>query len=250
MKKDNYRTILSEKFKAANQLETGTLTEEDEEYLRILAEARANHAKIKAARQEARKHLAARVAAVLIIAALVSSSYLLGMKSDTKASADNDDEVKVVQQGDNIIIGPGVREDDENVGVVTKTYYRLEDVPEEVIEEIYVLNNTSFQIKKIELFENTDTENITLYYEDIDGNSLIIRKQQSNQKQTIVLHDLAQEREINGQTVYESSTGGMKTYLLNIDSVVYRISMTESTGTNKNEALIYDLVTRMSLNKL
>ena len=126
MKKDNYRKILSEKFKAANQLETGPLTEEDEEYLRILAEARANHAKIKAARQEARKRLAARAAAVLIVAALISSSYLLGMKSDTKANADNDDEVKVVQQGDNIIIGPGVREDDENVGVVKVVYYDID----------------------------------------------------------------------------------------------------------------------------
>ena len=100
MKKDNYRKILSEKFRAANQLETDHLTEEDEEYLLILAEARANHARIKADRQAARKRLAARVAAVLMVAALVSSSYLLGMKSDSKASADPDDETKVVQQGD------------------------------------------------------------------------------------------------------------------------------------------------------
>lgn len=170
MKKDNYRKILSEKFRAANQLETGPLTEEDEEYLRILAEARANHAKIKAARQESRKRLAARVAAVFIVAALVSSSYLLGMKSDTKASADPDDEVKVVQQGDNIIIGQGVSENDENVGVKKKIFLKIEDIPDEIKEEIYVINSEKYIFKKLQIIENSqgEIEAATLYFENKD----------------------------------------------------------------------------------
>lgn len=179
MKKDNYRKILSEKFRAANQLETGPLTEEDEEYLRILAEARANHAKIKAARQEARKRLAARFAAVFIVAALVSSSYLLGMKSDTKASADPDDEVKVVQQGDNIIIGQGVSENDENVGVVTKTYYRLEDVPEEVLESEAYIESNRLKFIKAKLKQGRNIFFVTVCYTDEDGQQVEIEEEKT-----------------------------------------------------------------------
>ena len=130
MRKNDYREILSEKFKTASQLQTGPLSEEDEEYLRILAEARAVHAVKKAEREAAQraakealqKRMTTSLAAVVLLAALLTGSYILGLNTDIRASADPDDEIKVVQQGDNIIIGPGVSENDENVGVVTYTY--------------------------------------------------------------------------------------------------------------------------------
>ena len=174
MRKDDYRKILSEKFRAANQLETNHLTEEDEEYLLILAEARANHARIKADRQAARKRLAARAAAVLIIAALVSSSYLLGMKSDSKASADPDDEVKVVQQGDNIIIGPGVSEGDENVGVVTKTYTKLSRLPIEMRHRVESIENQNLMFTKAKMVIGKSIETQIYYFEDKNHSEIII----------------------------------------------------------------------------
>ena len=241
MKKDNYRKILSEKFRVANQLETGPLTEEDEEYLRILAEARANHAKIKAARQEARKRLAARVAAVFIVAALVSSSYLLGMKSDTKASADPDDEVKVVQQGDNIIIGQGVSENDENVGVVTKTYYDIKSVPEEILEKANLLVSDEIQFNKLKYVKSNESVNITTYYRTREqGFTVAVSYNDSKIKRKYIFKETDFTFEFKGVTIYTSRQDQGVVYSLELENIVYIINLPKEEKL-KIEALLVDL---------
>lgn len=243
MKKDNYRKILSEKFKAANQLETGPLTEEDEEYLRILAEARANHAKIKAARQEARKRLAARAAAVLIIAALVSSSYLLGMKSDTKASADNDDEVKVVQQGDNIIIGPGVSEDDENVGVHKVIYTNVESIPQNILSEIQVLDEDMFEFQKAIVSISKEARMVDVYYEDDNKEEVIIHFQ-NNINKIILVESIEYNREekYKGSKIYIKDHEHHQSISFLRDNQLVTVSLPKLYAENKKETIFNSLI--------
>lgn len=242
MKKDNYRKILREKFRAANQLETGPLTEEDEEYLRILAEARANHAKIKAARQEARKRLAARAAAVFIVAALVSSSYLLGMKSDTKASADPDDEVKVVQQGDNIIIGPGVSEKDENVGVVKFTYKDTAALPERIRDDMHFINSNIIKLEKIVVTMINECICIDAYY-NLEGKTIRVYEEivPHNSKYITMLSESAIVWKDNGNTIYIDDSGNNDVYSFKLDERLISIYVEENCPEKEIEAIVHSL---------
>lgn len=244
MKKDNYRKILSEKFKAANQLETGPLTEEDEEYLRILAEARANHAKIKAARQEARKRLAARVAAVLIIAALVSSSYLLGMKSDSKASADPDDETKVVQQGDNIINGPGVSEEDEYVGVKRKTYYNIEDMPDSLKEKLCIVENKKYEFRKMQIIEAGDgtIEAAMQYFNSEDIVAIIQGKILDDKNSQTMIKDIRKEWMYKDFLIRHCTYDKENAYFISTENAKVIILAREGCSKTKIEAFLDDLV--------
>ena len=140
------RKLIGGKLREARMADNSPMTEADAEYYRILAEARATHASKENTRKSAKKHAFTSAAAILLILAVAGGSFILGMQSDVRASADPDDERKVVQQGDNVVIGSGVSEDDENVGVVTKTYYSLEDVPEDIRIKIITLESFDLYI--------------------------------------------------------------------------------------------------------
>ena len=243
MRKDNYRKILSEKFRAANQLETDHLTEEDEEYLLILAEARANHARIKADRQAARKRLAARVAAVLMVAALVSSSYLLGMKSDSKASADPDDEVNVVQQGDNIIIGPGVSEEDENVGVKVRNYFNVNDIPAEIKEQIIDARKMGYKIQRVKVVENEDGDiaRVTTYLEDEELIAIVQNQGTYKLNTQFAINELEDEWTYNGHVIRKGAYDNGNIYHFIIDDVEIAIIVRNEWDKIKIEVLLNDL---------
>ena len=57
---------------------------------------------------------------------------MAGMTMRESASAGKDDETKTVQQGDSVVIGSGINEKNQNVGVSIKTYTDIEDIPEDV----------------------------------------------------------------------------------------------------------------------
>lgn len=237
------RKLIGEKLREARMADNSPMTEEDAEYYRILAEARANHAAKENSRKSAQRHVFTSAAAILLILAVAGGSFILGMQSDVRASADPDDERKVVQQGDNIVIGSGVSGDDENVGVVTKTYYSLEDVPEDIRKEIPTLNE--FDVKKIKVNKSQRSLFLDLTYNDAnftDSEILISKDIICNESKVEVFiyeQEKFQYKEID---VYKSHDGKGATYYFKNKNVIYNIYDYEEAIGNKIEDIIDDLI--------
>lgn len=190
------RKLIGGKLREARMADNSPMTEADAEYYRILAEARATHASKENTRKSAKKHAFTSAAAILLILAVAGGSFILGMQSDVRASADPDDERKVVQQGDNVVIGSGVSEDDENVGVVTKTYYSLEDVPEDIRIKIITLESFDLDIEKIKVNVSKSGIGIDTKYYSNNNNLVEISERRYSEKTEIKEINLEGSKEI------------------------------------------------------
>ena len=93
-------------------------------------------------------------AVVCVALCLVWGGFMAGMTMRESASAGRDDESKTMQQGDSVVIGSGVSEDDENVGVSTKTYTNIDDIPEDIRNEICFLDSDEFELEKVKVVKN------------------------------------------------------------------------------------------------
>jgi len=241
------RKLIGEKLRQARMADDSPMTEEDAEYYRILAEARANHSARTSRSTAAKKRRLARAAMICVMLAVAGGSYILGMQSDSSASADPDNERKVVQQGDNIVIGTGVSEDGENVGVVTKTYYSLDDVPGTFVEGLYMLDTKSELFDKVKI--NIDSENqilgATIYYITETSIKIIINEdfvlaQDNNTK--VALKEVDEKWDYKGITVYKSIFDSEEGYSFSNDDCEVRMCINEQLKRNEIEAFVDDLL--------
>ena len=116
------------------------------------------------------------LAAACVALCLVCGGFVAGMTMRESASAGKDDETKTVQQGGSVVIGSGVSENDENVGVSTKTYTNIEDIPEDIRKEIHFLNSDEFELEKVKVVKSSGMEIFTSSYSDKEGRSIIVNE--------------------------------------------------------------------------
>ena len=132
---------------------------------------------IAAAEQERirtlRRRKMIKVALVSLILCAACSGLLMGLITWEDASADNDDETKIIKQGDNLVIGNGVVGGDDMVGVTVEEYETIEELPEEIREKAHFITVEGFEVEKI---KNTTLNNSWLLdtYYQCNGESIII----------------------------------------------------------------------------
>lgn len=195
------RKLIGEKLREARMADNSPMTEADAEYYRILAEARATHASKENTRKSAKKHALTSAAAILLILAVAGGSFILGMQSDVRASADPDDERKVVQQGDNIVIDSGDGESYENVGVMSKTYYSLDDAPENIKNIIIHLNG--FEVQRVKEMKTDLGSLICVKYRRAKDEEIEIRQRYYETDTNNVIINKIDQYNYNGYIIYE-----------------------------------------------
>ena len=206
------RKLIGEKLREARMADNSPMTEADAEYYRILAEARATHASKENTRKSAKKHAFTSAAAILLILAVAGGSFILGMQSDVRASADPDDERKVVQQGDNIVIGNGVSEDDEHVGVVTVEYNDITDIPSNIIENNTILNVDGYEFSKMIVKTGINISSIETYYMSATTSDMVILSKTTGVEKTNLVGAVEENDSFlyNGVTIYTKKHNELK----------------------------------------
>jgi len=239
------RKLIGEKLREARMADNSPMTEADAEYYRILAEARATHASKENTRKSAKKHAFTSAAAILLILAVAGGSFILGMQSDVRASADPDDERKVVQQGDNVVIGSGVSEDDENVGVVTKTYKSINAVPDNVKEEIQVIDLNSLHFVEMKVYSTmktgfaADTE-----YKSGYNQKIVISQNYVDESNVdlVLMLNYNKGRSYKEYIIYEEELNNGHSYSFIVNDLLYNIFMSNSEKEIKIEDIIDALI--------
>lgn len=155
------------------------------------------------------------LAAACVAICLVCGGFVAGMSMRESASAGKDDETKTVQQGDSVVIGSGVSENDQNVGVSTKTYTDIEDIPEDLREQIHFLDSDEFELEKVKVYDN-DGRLCVLYYRTEDGDIIKLsqEKETSADKNIMILAE--KYKEYQGIELYrkEADEGEMYYFIL------------------------------------
>jgi len=239
------RKLIGEKLREARMADNSPMTEADAEYYRILAEARATHASKENIRKSAKKHAFTSAAAILLILAVAGGSFILGMQSDVRASADPDDKRKVVQQGDNIVIGSGVSEDDEYTGSKIITFNSKAKVPLWGIEIISAMEKHDFNFTRIKIVETKDglIDNYTIYFDNTITELVISEKiNSSNEKTVMDLKDVEKTIEINEHIIYECEFNDGKMFLFEENQSALMLYIDNDISENEIEAILKDLV--------
>ena len=207
------------------------------------AMSRENFHRLIEAAEKKKNHNKAMIglAAACVALCLVCGDFVAGISMRESASAGKDDETKTVQQGGSVIIGSGVSEDDQNVGVSTKTYTDIKDIPEDLREQIHFLDSDEFELEKVKVMEGTQVDVISLFYKDVDGCTIKVNEQLFDDKQKISIikeFDIAGNYE--GTTIYERQDKSEIYYTFFDEEIVYNITLTEESK-NKIEAIICGL---------
>ena len=229
--RSDYEKRMGEKLEAAYMLEDIEPVMSREEFHRLIKAAEK--------KKKRRKTLLGLVAASVALC-LVCSGFVVGMTMGESASAGKDDETKTVQQGDSVIIGSGVSENDRNVGVTTKTYTDIEDIPEDIREEIRFLSSDEFELEKVKVVEGREHIVFELYY--VKSEEEITIKEESNttseQFETVV-SDCEKIILHKGKEVYLKKYDYGDYALFYKDNVIFSISI---MGKNKIEVVLDDLL--------
>lgn len=151
----DYEKRLGERLEAAYMQEDIGPVMSREEFHRLIQTAE---------KKKRRRRTMLSLAAACVALCLVCGGFLAGMTMRESASAGKGDETKTVQQGGSVVIGSGVSENDQNVGVSTKTYANIEDIPEDIRKEIHFLNSDEFELEKVKVVENIAFKNVKSYY--------------------------------------------------------------------------------------
>ena len=146
---------LGEKLEAAYMLEEIPQGMSREDFHRLIQAAEKK-------KKRRRNMLSLAVACVALC--LVCGGFVAGMTLGESATAGKDDETKTVQQGGSVVIGSGVSENDQNVGMSTKTYTNIEDIPEDIRKEIHFLDSDEFELEKVVVIGNKKVYRIRAFY--------------------------------------------------------------------------------------
>lgn len=182
------------------------------------------------------------LAAACVALCLVCGGFVAGMTMRESASAGKDDETKTVQQGSSVVIGSGVSENDQNVGVSTKTYTNIEDIPEDIRKEIHFLDSDEFELEKVKVVNDTKYKTFNLIYLDENDNSITINEEVSSAHKSIesIIRDFDEEYEYKDLIIYKRKKNGSLWYTFQNKQTIYTIII-EMKMENKIEAILNGL---------
>lgn len=231
----DYEKLLGERLEDAYMREDFVPVMSREEFHRLIQTAEK--------KKRARRALMS-FAVVCVALCLVWGGFMAGMTMRESASAGRDDESKTMQQGDSVVIGSGVSEDDENVGVSTKTYTNIDDIPEDIRNEICFLDSDEFELEKVKVVKNKDVLDITTYYKN--GPSEIIIQQTAVFSESQLLHFLKEnniEWNVGEITLYERNYDDTYSiYSFVYMDRIFNVILEKIDSKEKVEAIIYDLI--------
>ena len=180
------------------------------------------------------------LAAACVALCLVCGGFVAGMTMRESASAGKDDETKTVQQGGSVVIGSGVSENDKNVGVSTRTYTNIEDIPEDIRKEIHFLDSDEFELEKVKVVEGQTHIVFELYYTKYE--EVIIIKEELNvtsEQFDTMISDCNEVFLHNGKEVHCRRFDNGDYVLFYNDDMLISVSMTSAT---EKEAVLDDLL--------
>ncbi|MGN0735558.1 MAG: hypothetical protein ACI4LP_07085 [Anaerovoracaceae bacterium] len=186
------------------------------------------------------------LAAACVAICLVCGGFIAGMSMRESASAGKDDETKTVQQGGSVVIGSGVSENDQNVGVSTKTYTDIEDIPEDLREQIHFLDSDEFELEKVKVMCTNNKQHYILFYSNrVNRENQIEITEQSNilagQSQKIILPEAEAKYSVENVEVFIEQTKKGDVYTFQSDNVIFYVSI-KGQHQIKIEALVKDLI--------
>lgn len=184
------------------------------------------------------------LAAACVALCLVCGGFVAGMTMRESASAGKDDETKTVQQGGSVVIGSGVSQNDQNVGVSTKTYTNIEDIPEDIRKEIHFLDSDEFELEKVKVVEDRIIKTLYLYYGNKVNEKVVIKERVNNSDSypTMVLKDNQIMHNIKDVCIYERIDGDDHIYMFELDGILFEILLEGNNNKTKYETIIYGLI--------
>lgn len=197
------------------------------------------HSLIKKAENGKRKRrILTGAAAASVALCLIFGGFVAGMSMRESASAGRDDDTKTVQQGSGVVIGSGVSENDQNVGLSTKTYTKIEDIPEDIRKEIHFLDSDEFELQKATLICSKNLYQFNATYLDSKNRQIAIKEKNTNDNvaSTISTEKQWRYRDI---TVYENICDMEDVYYLFYEDMLISISIEKDI---KIEAVLNDLL--------
>lgn len=230
----DYEKLLGERLEDAYMREDFVPVMSREEFHRLIQTAEK--------KKRARRVLMS-FAVVCVALCLVWGGFMAGMTMRESASAGRDDESRTMQQGDSVVIGSGVSEDDENVGVSTKTYTNIDDIPEDIRNEICFLDSDEFELEKVKVVKNKEGLVITIYY-DSGINKIIIQEAEgfSKSQSLHILKENNQEWNIGEITIYERNyDDACSIYSFDYMDIAFAIIVEKTVSKEKVEAIVYGL---------
>ena len=233
--RSDYEKRLGEKLEAAYMLEEIPQGMSREDFHRLIQAAE---------KKKKRRRNMLSLAAACVALCLVCGGFVAGMTLGESATAGNDGETKIVQQGDSVIIGSGVGENDENVGVSTKTYTSIEDIPEDIRKEIHFLDSDDFELEKVKVAENKDVLDITAYYNGNLGELIFQETEVAPQKQSLQILKENNKAWISGETViYVRTTEDFsRIYSFIYQEKTFNVIVSKDVNEEKIKAIIDGLI--------
>lgn len=229
----DYEKLLGERLEDAYMREDFVPVMSREEFHRLIQTAEK--------KKRARRALMS-FAVVCVALCLVWGGFMAGMTMRESASAGRDDESKTMQQGDSMVIGSGVSEDDENVGVSTKTYTNIDDIPEDIRNEICFLDSDEFELEKVKVVKNKAIIDIVLYYFRQEV-AFAIKESVINSKQVeeIIAPSLDESTMYQGIPVYINKNEEGVIYMFTCNGTVFSIMCDKPLNKKNIEAIINGL---------
>lgn len=229
----DYEKLLGERLEDAYMREDFVPVMSREEFHRLIQTAEK--------KKRARRALMS-FAVVCVALCLVWGGFMAGMTMRESASAGRDDESKTMQQGDSVVIGSGVSEDDENVGVSTKTYTNIDDIPEDIRNEICFLDSDEFELEKVKVVKNKAIIDIVLYYFRQEV-AFAIKESVINSKQVeeIIASSLDESTMYQGIPVYINKNEEGVIYMFTCNGTVFSIMCDKPLNKKNIEAIINGL---------
>ena len=229
----DYEKLLGERLEDAYMREDFVPVMSREEFHRLIQTAEK--------KKRARRALMS-FAVVCVALCLVWGGFIAGMTMRESASAGRDDESRTMQQGDSVVIGSGVSEDDENVGVSTKTYTNIDDIPEDIRNEICFLDSDEFELEKVKVVKNKAIIDIVLYYFRQEV-AFAIKESVINSKQVeeIIASSLDESTMYQGIQVYINKNEEGVIYMFTCNGTVFSIMCDKPLNKKNIEAIINGL---------
>lgn len=229
----DYEKLLGERLEDAYMREDFVPVMSREEFHRLIQTAEK--------KKRARRALMS-FAVVCVALCLVWGGFMAGMTMRESASAGRDDESKTMQQGDSVVIGSGVSEDNENVGVSTKTYTNIDDIPEDIRNEICFLDSDEFELEKVKVVKNKAIIDIVLYYFRQEV-AFAIKESVINSKQVeeIIASSLDESTMYQGIPVYINKNEEGVIYMFTCNGTVFSIMCDKPLNKKNIEAIINGL---------
>ena len=225
---------LGEKLEVAYMLEETPQGMSREDFHRLIQAAE---------KKKKRRRNMLSLAAACVALCLVCGGFVAGMTLGESATAGKDGEKKTVQQGDSVVIGSGVSEDDQNVGVSTKTYTDIEDIPEDLREQIHFLDNDEFELEKLKVVVGDRNKVASMQYVNRKGETIEITEKVllDGSNDRMVMNDISDIKQYKGKDIYIKNENIKEWYYFRNQNIEFAISLNKEQQINI-EVILNDLL--------